>query len=69
MSIVIKTPADIAGMRTAGRLAAEVLEPNPGRYLSEVYQKLAALLEADGRKDEALSVLKKAVAVQSQPSR
>ncbi len=50
-------------------LAAEVLEPNPGRYLSEVYQKLAALLEADGRKDEALSVLKKAVAVQSQPSR
>jgi methionyl aminopeptidase len=26
MSIVIKTPADIAGMRTAGRLAAEVLD-------------------------------------------
>ena len=26
MSIVIKTPADIAGMHTAGRLAAEVLD-------------------------------------------
>ncbi len=26
MSIVIKTPADVAGMRLAGRLAAEVLD-------------------------------------------
>ena len=50
-------------------LAAQVLEAIPGRYLSEVYQKLAALLEADGKKDEALGVLKKAVAVQSQPLR
>jgi tetratricopeptide (TPR) repeat protein len=50
-------------------LAAEVLEPNPNRYLSEVYQKLAALLEADGQKDEALGVLKKAVAIQAQPLR
>ena len=48
-------------------LAAEVLEPNPNRYLTEVYQKLAALLEADGQKDEALGVLKKAVRIQSQP--
>lgn len=51
-------------------LAAQVLEAMPNsRYLSEVYQKLAAVLEADGRKDEALGVLKKAVAVQSQPPR
>jgi tetratricopeptide (TPR) repeat protein len=50
-------------------LAAEVLEAIPTRYLSEVYQKLAALLEADGHKDEALGVLKKAVAIQSQPLR
>jgi hypothetical protein len=39
------------------------------RYVLEVYQKLAALLEADGRKDEALAVLKKAVAVQADPAR
>ena len=50
-------------------LAAEVLAPNPNRYLSEVYQKLAALLEENGQKDEALGVLKKAVAIQSQPLR
>jgi tetratricopeptide (TPR) repeat protein len=50
-------------------LAAEALEANPSRYLSEVYQKLAALLEANGQKDEALGVLKKAVAIQSQPLR
>jgi len=58
-----------ARARELYELAAEVLEPIPGRYLSEVYQKLAALLEADGQKDEALGVLKKAVAVQSQPLR
>jgi tetratricopeptide (TPR) repeat protein len=50
-------------------LAAEVLEPNPNRYLNEVYQKLAELLEAKGQKDEALVVLKKAVAIQSQALR
>lgn len=47
-------------------LAAELLSALPSRYLIEVYQKLAALLEADGRKDEALVVLKKAVAVQAE---
>ncbi len=50
-------------------LAVEVLEPNPGRYLTEVYQKLAALLEEAGQKDDALDILKKAVAVQSSPHR
>jgi hypothetical protein len=34
----------------------------------ETYEKLAALLENDGRKDEALGVLKKAVGVQTQPA-
>ena len=34
----------------------------------ETYEKLAALLEDTGRKDEALGVLKKAVAVQTQPA-
>jgi tetratricopeptide (TPR) repeat protein len=47
-------------------LAAELLSGLPTRYLFEVYQKLAALLEADGRKDEALEVLKRAVAVQAE---
>ena len=58
---------DTAKAKELYELAAEVLEAIPSRYLIEVYQKLAALLEADGRKDEALGVLKKAVAVQSQP--
>jgi tetratricopeptide (TPR) repeat protein len=44
--------------------AAELLSVNPNRYLLELYAKLADLLEAEGRKDEALEVLKKAVAAQ-----
>ena len=46
-------------------LAAELLSPHPSRYLVEVYEKLARLLEAEGQKDEALDVLKKAVAIQT----
>ena len=46
-----------------------MLEPLQTRYLSEVYQKLAELLEEDGKKDEALVVLKKAVAIQAKPLR
>ena len=44
--------------------------PIPSRYLLEVYSRLAQLLEAEGEKDEALEVLKKAVAVRaaSRPS-
>jgi tetratricopeptide (TPR) repeat protein len=45
--------------------AAELLSVSPSRYLLEVYARLADLLEEDGRKDEALEVLKKAVAAQS----
>jgi tetratricopeptide (TPR) repeat protein len=44
--------------------AAELLAVNPTRYLLELYAKLADLLEAQGRKDDALKVLKKAVAAQ-----
>jgi tetratricopeptide (TPR) repeat protein len=50
-------------------LAADILSPLPSRYIVEVYQKLAELLEAEGRKDEALQVLKKAVSVQAEPIR
>jgi tetratricopeptide (TPR) repeat protein len=44
-------------------LATEVLSAFPSRYLVEVYQKLADVLEAEGRKDDALKVLKDAVGV------
>jgi tetratricopeptide (TPR) repeat protein len=44
--------------------AAELLSLSPSRYLLEVYAKLADLLEAEGRKDEALDVLKQAVTAQ-----
>jgi transcriptional regulator with XRE-family HTH domain len=43
-------------------LAVEVLGPIPSRYSVEVHSKLADLLEAEGKKDEALAVLKRAVA-------
>ena len=46
--------------------AIALLEHGPTRYLVEVYGKLAALHEAEGRPDEALAVLKKAMAVQTQ---
>jgi tetratricopeptide (TPR) repeat protein len=49
-------------------LAAERMSSHPSRYLMETYEKLAALLEGSGRKDEALGVLKKAVAIQTQPA-
>ena len=45
--------------------AIEQLEPQRDRYLVEVYGKLAALHEAQGRSEEALAVLKKAMAVQA----
>ena len=47
-------------------LAAELLQRSPGRYLIEVYQRLAEILEEEQRQDEALEILKKAVAVRSQ---
>jgi tetratricopeptide (TPR) repeat protein len=62
---VFEQLGDAEKAREIYELAAELLSPVPSRYLLEVYQKLAALLEADGRKDEALEVLKKAVAVQA----
>ncbi|MGH2922321.1 MAG: helix-turn-helix domain-containing protein [Gaiellaceae bacterium] len=46
-------------------LAAEVLQASPGRYLVEVYQRLAQLFEEDERKEDALAILKKAVAVRA----
>lgn len=45
--------------------AIEQLESINDRYLVEVYGKLAALHESEGRSEEALAVLKKAMAAQS----
>jgi len=44
-------------------LAAELLEKNPNRYLVRVYRRHAELLESLGRRDEAMELLKKAVAI------
>lgn len=46
-------------------LAADLLSRVPNRFLIEAYGKLAELFEAEGRKDEALEVLKKAVQTQT----
>jgi hypothetical protein len=43
-----------------------VLEGSGGRYLVEVYQRLAELFEEDERKEDALNILKKAVAVRAE---
>jgi tetratricopeptide (TPR) repeat protein len=71
-TVVAEVFADLGDHEKARELyelAAEMLTPVASRYLLEVYQKLAALLEAEGQKDEALAVLKKAVSVQSETPR
>jgi tetratricopeptide (TPR) repeat protein len=46
-------------------LAAELLEPrNPNRYLIDVYSRLADIAEAEGRKEEAYELMKKAIGMQ-----
>lgn len=49
-------------------LAAELLEVNPNRYLVKVLARRAELLEADGRKDEAIEILKRAVSARERAS-
>jgi tetratricopeptide (TPR) repeat protein len=66
MAEVFEELGDRTKAREIYELAADLLSGLPTRYLLEVYQKLAALLEAEGQKDEALEVLKKAVAVQAE---
>jgi tetratricopeptide (TPR) repeat protein len=56
---------DAARARELYELAAERLERTPSRYLVDVLSRLAALLEAEGRQDEALEVLKRAVGVRA----
>jgi tetratricopeptide (TPR) repeat protein len=48
-------------------LAAEYLKPNnPNRYLAEVYSKLAALHDSEGRRDRAYEYMKLALGMQQQ---
>jgi tetratricopeptide (TPR) repeat protein len=54
-----------ARARELYELAAELLERNPNRYLIAVYSRLAELLEAEGRKEAALELLKRAVGIQA----
>jgi tetratricopeptide (TPR) repeat protein len=54
-----------ARARELYELAAKMHGPIPSKYLLDVYSRLAQLLEAEGEKDEALEVLKKAVAVRA----
>jgi tetratricopeptide (TPR) repeat protein len=57
---------DKARARELYELAVDVLEAVPTtRYSIEVHAKLADLLEAEGLKDEALAVLKRAVSTRS----
>ncbi|HET9545668.1 MAG TPA: tetratricopeptide repeat protein, partial [Gaiellaceae bacterium] len=54
---------DSARAQELYELAAELLERNPNRYLVRVYRRHAELLESEGRADEAMDLLKKAVAI------
>jgi tetratricopeptide (TPR) repeat protein len=62
---IMESLGDRARARESYELAVDLLANGPPRYLLDAYAKLADLLEAEGRKDEALEVLKKAVAVQA----
>jgi tetratricopeptide (TPR) repeat protein len=44
-------------------LAVELFAGHPSRYLAEAYSRLAELLEEDGRKDDAIELLKAALQV------
>jgi tetratricopeptide (TPR) repeat protein len=43
-------------------LAAQMLENTSNPYVAEVYERLGRLLEEQGRRDDALELLKRALA-------
>jgi tetratricopeptide (TPR) repeat protein len=57
---VYRQIGDNAHAREIWELAAELLEREPNPYIGDVYERLGALLEEEGRADEALQMLKRA---------
>ena len=57
---VYRQIGDNAHAREIWELAAELLEREPNPYIGDVYERLGALLEEEGRTDEALQMLKRA---------
>ena len=62
---ILESVGDTSGARQRYEQALELLEHGPHRYTLDVYRRLAELHEAEGRSDEALTVLKKAMAIQA----
>lgn len=58
---VYRQVGDSARAREIWELAAELLEREPNPYIGDVYERLGALLEEEGRTEEALQMLKRAV--------
>lgn len=58
---IFRDTEERARAREMYEVAVGLLEKNPNRYLAEAYAKLAELLEEEGRKDDALVLLKQAV--------
>jgi tetratricopeptide (TPR) repeat protein len=65
MAEIFESLDERAQARELYERAIALLEDGPNRYILDIYGKLAALHEAEGRSDEALAVLKKAMALQS----
>jgi tetratricopeptide (TPR) repeat protein len=63
--VFVRTGEPARGLELYGRSVELVSERHPD-FVRDVYGKMAELLEADGRKDEALELLKRAVGLQSQ---
>jgi tetratricopeptide (TPR) repeat protein len=62
---VFEDLGDRGRARELYELAAELLEPRkPNRFLVDVYSRLADIAEADGHKEEAYDLMKKAVGMQ-----
>ena len=61
--VVADRPCRALEIATEHGVPAELLERNPNRYLVRVYRRHAELLESEGRADEAMDLLKKAVAI------
>ncbi|MBA3347319.1 MAG: tetratricopeptide repeat protein [Actinobacteria bacterium] len=62
---VFRRLGDRERAREIWELALELLEGEPNAFVPDVYERLAALLEEDGRTDEALQLMKSALAARN----